>query len=216
MNTRSMLRVMLASLATSASAEAALTSLSNLATIRVWESTGPFVAFDFPKNDARLTNRFGPGTLSSANSDFSPLAVENYDVFYSDANGTLKPSGDYLTVEAHFPIVTPQPGGGGLNLGAVDLLDAAGGLICRADVLASWHGNGTNYIPGSELLAVDSDTFPVPSTDTTMGNTAGLGPPTQLLRVTVGFSCVPEPGAACAALMAICSAAAVGMRSRLG
>ncbi len=187
---------------------AALINVPNLATVRVWESTGPFVAYDFAHNGTEMTTRLGVGTLGPAINDFSPLTVENYDVYYSDKHGNFDLQGDYVSVEAVFPVVTPQPGGGGLNLGAVDLLDSSGNSLGRADVLGSFLGRGTNYIAGSELLAVDADT-PIPSTDTTMGNTFTTGAPVDHLRVTVAWSryVVPEPTTMALALVGLCGIA---------
>ena len=96
-------------------------------------------------------------------------------------------------------VYTNPNGGGGLNLGAVDMV-LAGGIICRADILASFVGLGPNYSAGSELLAVDADT-PVPSTFTSMGST--VTPPVQHLRVTVGWSKIPEPASLMLALMGV-------------
>lgn len=209
---KKILAALLVSLA-AAPAPAALLNVPGLATVRVWESTGPFTPYDFAAAGPQMANRVG--VLGPSSNDFASLPFENYDVFYSDADGTFNPNGDFISVECDFPVVTPQPGGGGLNLGAVDLLDAQGNLLARADKLMSWYGRGTNFIPGSELLAVDADTFPIPSTDTTMGNTAP-GPAVLRgpLRVTVGFSayCVPEPSAG---VLVAFAATLAGLRRRL-
>ena len=132
--------------------------------------------------------------LNGLNNDFLGTPVEPYDVFYSNANGTVNPLGDYLTVEARYPFPNV---GGGLNLGAVDMVlgPATNPMICRADILASFVGSGPNYIPGSELNAVDPfDTTVIPATATTMGSTAGTP---GRMRVTVGWTKIPEPTAAC-------------------
>ena len=224
MNTQTFAGLLGACLATVSSASAALVNTPNLATVRVWESTGPFVAYDFAAGGAEMNARIGLPNLGPANNDFSSLPVENYDVYFSDADGTFNPNGCFVSVEAVFPVVTPQPGGGGLNLGAVDLLDGNGDLIARADFLGSWYGRGTNYLVGSEQLAVDAAdaiTGPAstpPLTDTTMGNTApGRTPLRGPLRVTVGFTglCVPEPGATCLALTAAGLVASRGWRRRI-
>ena len=119
--------------------------------------------------------------------DFVGVPNEYYDVFYSNANGSFNVNGNYVTVEARYDNAS---GGGGLNIGAVDLV--IGSTAVRADVLTSWVGLGTNYIAGSELLSVDpADVTPVPTTFTTMGNTAGVP---GRMRVTVTWSkLVPEP-----------------------
>jgi hypothetical protein len=171
---------------------AAIMTTPGLIGVRFWETTGPVAPFTFAPNSSEMTVKLGPA-LGPNNDDFNQLPVENYDVFYSDANGNFNLNGNYVTVEA----VYPNPaGGGGLNLAAVDLVFGSGTL--RADVLASWVGLGPNYLPGSELNAVDADTA-VPSTFTTMGST--MVPPTDHLRVTVTWkSLVPEPASAVMAL----------------
>lgn len=182
----------------SASSQAAILNSAGLTTVRVWESTGPMVAFDFAQGGPQMTAQIG-GPLGPSTFDFAQLANENYDVFYSDKFGNLNLNGNYVTVEAVYP--NDLPAGGGLNLGAVDLI--VSGSPIRADILASWVGLGNNYIAGSELLAVDVDNFPLaPTTDTTMGSTST--PPGQHLRVTVSWTgYVPEPGSALLAVFGL-------------
>lgn len=167
--------------------QAAVMNLSGLQAVTVWEITGSAASYSFLPSGTAITTQLGVGVLGPSSSDFSPLLNENYDVFYSDVNGNVNPNGNFLTVEA---VYTNPQGGGGLNLGAVDLV-FTDGTICRADILASFVGLGPNYSVGSEVLAVDPDT-PVPTTFTAMGST--VTPPTQHLRVTVGWSKIPEPG----------------------
>jgi hypothetical protein len=189
-------------------ATAAIITTPGLTQVRVWESTGPMTAYNFAFNGPQMTTQLGVGTLGPSTNDFSPLQNENYDVFYSDANGNFNVFGNYVTVEAVYP--PPLPSGGGLNLGAVDLIIA--GSPVRANILSSWVGLGNNYIPGSEVLAVDPDNFPLaPATATTMGST--VVPPAQHLRVTVTWSrLVPEPSTAL--LISIGVVALVARRSR--
>jgi len=192
------LLVVVLAVAFTSAAQAALINTPGLKTVRIWESTGPFTAYNFAKNGPEMIQQLGVGTLGpNPNNDFSPLVDENYDVFYSDASGNFDPNGDCVTVEAVFPRALPS--GGGLNLGAVDLVFNNNSIL-RADVLASWVGLGNNYIPLSELLAVDADT-PIPSTDTTMGSTST--PPSQHLRVTVCWSMLPVPEPSTVALGAL-------------
>jgi hypothetical protein len=145
-----------------------------------------------------MTTKLGVGVLGPNNNDFSQLPVENYDVFYSDANGAFNVNGNYVTVEAVYPNAA---GGGGLNLGAVDLI--FGSSTLRADVLASFVGLGPNFLPGSVVNAVDADT-PTPSTITTMGST--IVPPVAHLRVTVTWSklSVPEPSSCVLLITSVC------------
>ncbi len=175
--------------------QAAIITTPGLTGVRFWEATGPVSPYNFVFNGSQMTTQLGVGILGTSNNDFAPLFDENYDVFYSDANGTFNVNGNYVTVEAVFP--HPLPSGGGLNLAAVDLV--FGSSTLRADILSSFVGLGNNYISGSELLAVDADT-PIPSTATTMGST--IIPPVAHLRVTVTWSkLVPEPTSAVLSLL---------------
>lgn len=192
--------MLLAATAASESAQAAIITTPGLTTVRVWEVTGGPSQYNFPSAGTAMTTKLGVGTLSAGTNDFSGLANENYDVFYSDANGAFNANGNYVTVEAIYPNAN---GGGGLNLAAVDLVIGSGTL--RADVLSSWVGLGPNFVPGSVVNAVDADT-PVPTTITTMGST--VVPPAAHLRVTVTWSKlgIPEPSSC---LLAVCGLAGV-------
>lgn len=188
-------------------ADGAVLSYPGLLGIRIWEfSGGPTLHSYLPLAPQLLAQL---PVLNGLNNDFLGTPAEPYDVFYSDANGAVNPLGNYLTVEARYPFPNA---GGGLNLGAVDMVlgPATNPMICRADILASFVGSGPNYIPGSEALAVDPfDTTIIPATATTMGSTANT---TGRMRVTVGWTkIIPEPTAA--SLIA-CGAAVLGFMSR--
>jgi hypothetical protein len=184
--------------------QAAIINTPGLTGVRFWEGTGPIVPFTFVQNGPEMSNQIG-ALLGPGNEDFSQIPNENYDVFYSDANGNFNLNGNHVTVECVYPVPN---GGGGLNLAAVDLVFGSGTL--RADVLSSWVGLGPNYAPASVVLAVDADTA-VPTTLTTMGST--MIPPLQHLRVTVTWSHlqVPEPGTG---LLALSSLASLLLRRR--
>lgn len=191
--------VLSAVVAMNESGHAAIISTPGLTTVQVWEVTGVPGQYNFPSAGTAMTTKLGVGTLSASTNDFSGLGNENYDVFYSDANGAFNANGNYVTVEAIYPNAN---GGGGLNLAAVDLV--IGSSTLRADVLASWVGLGPNYVAGSEVLSVDPDA-PIPATFTTMGST--IVPPVAHLRVTVTWSkLVPEPSSC---LLAVCGLAGV-------
>jgi hypothetical protein len=165
----------------SAPAYAALTSLG-YNSVSFIEGTGVATTYTFGINSTQMNTQLA-NPLSFTNSDFSGLTNENYDVFYSNANGTFNAQGDYITVEARF---TSTTGGGGMNIGSV-ILNYGSGAQQRANLLASYLGLGTNYVPGSELFAVDG----LDNTFTVMGNTGSSL--TDRVRVTVGFRAVPEP-----------------------
>jgi len=157
-----------------------------LTAIAFYETSGPTLPHFFLPNSPQMTSQLA--ILNATSNDFQGVPQEAYDVFYSDANGAFNLNGNFVTIEARYP---GTGGGGGLNIAAVDLLlGVAPFMPCRADILASFQGLGSNYIPGSELNAVDADT-PAPATFTTMGNTAGQA---SRLRITVGWKkIIPEP-----------------------
>jgi hypothetical protein len=111
---------------------AAIINTPGLTAVRFWEGTGGVNAFTFVQNGPEMTTQIG-ALLGPSNEDFSQIANENYDVFYSDANGNFNLNGNHVTVEA---VYTNPSGGGGLNIAAVDLVFGSG--ILRADVLSSW------------------------------------------------------------------------------
>jgi len=119
----------------------------------------------------RLTVGFG---FSSA--DFRGVIEEQYDVYYSDANGTRDNDGAYITVEAVWPFTAPS--GGGLNISEVRLNRDL--LTEYANVVLSPVYLGDNSIPNSAGFAADGD----PATDSSMGNTTGGG----RLRIVLGFA----------------------------
>jgi hypothetical protein len=161
-------------------------SYPGLNLINITEVSGIPSPHFFAPASPQMTTQLG--ALNAINNDFQGVPTEVYDVFYSNANGTVNPNGNYITIEGRY---AGTNGGGGMNIAAVDLLIGPTLTPLRADILASFVGLGGNYIPGSENLAVDPDT-PSPSTFTTMGNTAGT---TARMRVTVGWTKinVPEP-----------------------
>jgi hypothetical protein len=183
-------------------AGASVIGFPGLTAVRFWEfSGGPNIHTFAPAGPVMTTQL---GVLNVVNNDFTGAPAEVYDVFYSDANGNFNLNGNFVTVEARFP----GQGGGGLNIGAVDLLlGPAPFMVCRADILASWVGMGANYIAGSEVLAADA----APATFTTMGNTAGVP---GRLRVTVGWTKIPEPASAALMLFGVAAIGIVRRRKR--
>ena len=154
--------------------------IADLTSITFWESTvatpGPPTPYPFPKASSDLvTRRANP--LASGNKDFEGVpGAELYDVFYSDWNGAPNPTGEFVTIEAVWPVGVPS--GGGLNIARVDF-DGTGQY---ANSVASFIVLGNNALPLSVGTAVDGDLL----TDTTMGSTSGRR---ERLRVTVGFPC---------------------------
>jgi hypothetical protein len=209
MNTRLALLFALATALRVSAASASVMSYPGLTLINITEVSGVPTPHLFLPNSPQMTTQLA--ALNAINNDFQGVPTEVYDVFYSNANGTVNPSGNYVTIEGRF---AGTNGGGGMNIAAVDLLIGPTLMPCRADILASFVGLGGNYIPGSEVLAVDPDS-PSPTTFTTMGNTAGT--PARM-RLTVGWTKINVPEPASGSLVAVSFAAmsAVLRRVRRG
>jgi uncharacterized repeat protein (TIGR01451 family) len=154
--------------------------IPGLTSITFWESTvanlgDPPTAHTFSVSGPELTTQLP--ALTPASRDFAGVpGQELYDVFYSDWDGTFNPTGEFVTIEAVWPVAAPS--GGGLNIARVDF----NGTGQYADSIASFVALGDNAMPNNVVFAVDGNLL----TDTTMGNTSGQ---TQRLRVTVGFPC---------------------------
>ena len=195
-------------LAAGASIAAPLRTLPDLQSIRIYEITFSTVATTYAPGASALMARL-PDPLGAANRDFSFVANEYYDAFYSDADGTANADGAYLTVEG----VWRQSGGaGGMNINEVELV--FGGASPRTQfgsfVSSFEYGTG-NVTVGSEALAADGNlaTFP------RMGNTS-VADLTDRFRVTIGFAgiSVPEPAPSALAAVGLGGLLALGRRRR--
>ena len=149
--------------------------IPGLTSITFWESTFTATPFTFNIAGPELTTQIT--TLTSLLKDFEGVpGAEFYDVFISNWDGIVNPNGQFVTIEAVWPVGAPS--GGGLNIAQV-VFNGTGQF---ANSVASFVVFGNNAIPNDVVKAVDGNL----STDTTMGNASG---PTQKLRVTVGFPC---------------------------
>lgn len=160
--------------------------IPNLVSVTFYERTGgvaptPFTfAVNGPELTTRLANPLGPG-----NADMAGAATEFYDVFYSNADGSFNPDGEYLTIEGVYGQTLPQ--GGGLNLAEI-ALNFSSAPSEFGSFVASSLALGDNAVPGDVGRSIDGDL----QTHTTMGNTVGQ---TQRLRVTLGFVSATSPPA---------------------
>ena len=155
-----------------------ISSIPELQQIVVREVTSVYNTHIFTIGDPVLEERLGAGL--STNNDFGGVpGAENYDIFYSDAAGNLDANGSYITIECRF---LGTSGGGGGNIAHLQL-EFTNGYKISPSILASYYANGGNYIPGSELNAVDCN----PNTFTTLGNNNST-PNTVFLRLTFDFS----------------------------
>ena len=162
-------------------------SLAGLQKIRVYEATATTLYADFALSDARLTTRLAGSALTAASRDFGFFAGdENYDLFLSNADGTLNTHGSYLTIEGNCGVPYNC-----FNINAVALVKTGGVLEFANTLAGAVYGRPGSYSPGSALSAVDNSL----NTFTGMGDTIGMGADARM-RITVGFAStppVPEP-----------------------
>ena len=182
-------------------------SLPDLQSISVFEQSGAVFQHVFGVTDPSILERRG-SVLSSTNNDFTGTRGEYYDVFYSDADGTLNTLGRFLTIEARFD----NPNDSALNINGVRL-DFAGGGSEFADSVASFVALGTLAFPATVVNAVDGAL----NTTTLLGYTTAGVP--DRLRLTVGLDStsvgVPEPGALVLIGLGVAGLAAVRRRRRV-
>lgn len=154
-------------------------TLPGLLSVTIDEESAGVHSHTFPIGDTRLTTRLADPLSSHPSPDFTGSPTEAYDVYFSDADGTLNPDGAYLTVEATY--LQPFPAPGGLNV-AQATLEFADGSRVVANSVASFLAEGDNSDTCSILNAVDEDE----TSSSAMGNTI-FGPPDRRLRLTLGF-----------------------------
>ncbi len=180
--------VMAAGLVANPASAGSIKDVAGLEFIRVYEATYilDHIA-DFAPDDARLTTRLAGTALSGVQRDFGFFpGDENYDVFLSDADGTLNTNGSYLTIEGNCGVAYNC-----FNISGVALVKA-GNILEYASTLASAaYGRANSFTPDSADKAVDDDL----NTYTQLGDTIGQGTDARM-RITVGFASVqpvPEP-----------------------
>ncbi len=158
-------------------------NIDSLESLTFWEITGGVTkAFTFNVDSTQVLNRLT--VLSPLSYDFyGVFGHELYDVFYSDADGTFNPNGEYLTIEGEWD--RQYPAGGGLNLAEMGL-NFSDGRIEYGRYVASYVMLGNNAVLSSIPYAVDGNLM----TATIMGNTVGLA---ARLRLTLGFDATELP-----------------------
>jgi hypothetical protein len=188
------------SLACVASAQAAsLATIPSLQQVRVWEATSSIVEVDFAAGDSRLTHRLGGSSLTAATRDFGFYpGDENYDLFFSDANGVLNSNGGYLTIEANCGVRYNCH-----NIEAVAL--KVSGVSYYATAVTHVTYLGSVGYPGTEgnILGAPNNTW------TALGDTVGQ-PADARLSITVSFGTAPVPEPQTWGLMAM-GLAAIGL-----
>lgn len=155
------------------SSSQAIRDIDNLVSITFHEITTSSFSYTFDKESDELLTRL-PYPLSSSNNDFQGwVGQEFFDVFYSDGDGGFNADGAFITIESRFD----NPGSsGGANIAGVEF-QFDNGYSIFATHLESYFVDGSNYIPLSELNAVDCDL----NTWSALGNTASSS---KYLRLT--------------------------------
>ncbi len=162
-------------------------TLPGLDSVVIYEITFSTSAVTYAPGAAQLTVRL-PDPLTDANSDFTFVANEDYDVFYSNADGTFNIDGSYLTIEGVWRPGSPREGG--MNINEVQLV-FGGGVTRYGDFVASFEYGFGDVTHGSEGLAVDHSlaTFP------RFGQTSETDL-SDRFRLTIGFDGISDtPGA---------------------
>lgn len=151
----------------------------NFVGVTIVEATSGNTVHAFGVNSTELTTMVSLGSSS----DFNGAPGENYDVFYSDSDGSFNLDGEYITIQGIY-----NGNGSGFNIGIV-WFDFSNWDPIRANILTNFSPGTSNYTPGSEQLAVDGSG----STATALGQSVNVNAP---MSITVGFSneaSVPEP-----------------------
>jgi beta-propeller repeat-containing protein len=156
-------------------------TLPGVEEIRVW--LGPnIIDYSFGLSNTALTAR--RATLDSSSYDMRPPAPEGraqfYDIFYSNADGTLNADGAYLTIEA--VTYSQENGEGGGNVAEVGLRSFGSTTFEYGNAVAYFVTLGYNARAYELSNAIDGNT----QTYTTLGNTAGQS--SQRLSITIGFA----------------------------
>ncbi|MCB1995875.1 MAG: PEP-CTERM sorting domain-containing protein [Rhodoferax sp.] len=173
--------------ALAAPAWAGIPQLSGFEAVRIWEITYYTQTVDFAAGDSRLTQVLTGTDLSGTQRDFGFFpGDENYDIYFSDANGVLDPNGTHITVDGNCFVPYNC-----FNLNEVALV-VNGQVQYSTGVVRSVYGRAGSFWADSAAYAGDGDL----NTFTALGDTIGL-PADARMSVTLAFDgvpAVPEPG----------------------
>lgn len=154
----------------------AIRDIDSLVSITFHEITTSSFSYTFDKESVELLTQL-PNPLSISNNDFQGwVGHEFFDVFYSDGDGVFNADGAFITIESKFD---NSASSGGANIAGVEF-HFDNGYTIFANHLESYFADGSNYIPLSELNAVDCDL----NTWSALGNTASSS---KYLRLTIGI-----------------------------
>jgi len=167
-----------------AAAQSPLRTLPGLTEVAIYEATASVTRNAFAPGSAQLATRVQ--VLNDGSRDFSHYAGENYDVYFSDAQGAPDQNGAFLTIEATW---TGSQTDGSMNVTGAELF--IGGQRLLANTVVGYRlgsrcvGSACNA--NTRLLAVDGDL-----TFTTIPRMGATNPadPADRIRLTLGF---PRP-----------------------
>lgn len=155
--------------------------------IRIYEATYIMAhVADFAAGDPRLVEVLAGAALSQAGRDFGPYAGnENYDVYFSDADGTFNAQGSYLTIDGNcdVPYVCFNITEVAVRVNGADQL--------ATGVVRAVYGRAGSFVADSASRAADGDF----GTYTQLGDTIGDYPDARM-SITLSFAnvpAVPEP-----------------------
>lgn len=184
---------------------AGISSIAGFEGVTAWEATyypaSPEATF-FAAVDVRLLAALPGAALSHAGRDFGSYAGnENYDLYLSNADGTLNANGAFVTIDGNCDVAYNC-----FNVSEV-ALKINGHHEFASDVVRAVYGRAGSFTPGSASKAADGNLLSY----TQLGDTIGHYPDARM-SITLSFtSAVPEP--ASGALM-LAGVAAMGFLAR--
>jgi hypothetical protein len=184
-----------ASLALGFAAHAGIADIVNFEGVNVYESTfaNPEPPAQFGAGDARLTALLAGATLNGSSRDFGNFPDdENYDIYFSNADGTLNAAGRYVTIDGNCFVPYNC-----FNINEVALV-VGGSEQFATSVVRAVYGRAGSFTPGSHVNAADGNLYSY----TQLGDTIGLGVDARM-SITLEFANVPVPEPQTWALLAI-------------
>jgi len=192
MKKRMLAAISLGGLLTSASAMAiqpvgGIQGIDGYEGVRVYEATHILAhPADFAAGDPRLTSKLEGSALSQAGRDFGFFAGnENYDLYFSNADGTLNSQGSYLTIDGNCDVPYQC-----FNITEV-AVRVNGADQLATGVVRAVYGRAGSFVANSDVRAADGNF----STYTQLGDTIDDYPDGRM-SITLSFAnvpAVPEP-----------------------
>lgn len=166
---------------------AGIPSIAGFEGVTAWEATyypaQPEATF-FAATDARLLAALPGAALSQAGRDFGTFAGnENYDIYLSNADGTLNANGAFVTIDGNCDVAYNC-----FNVSEV-ALKINGSHEFASGVVRAVYGRAGSFTAGSAALAADGNLLSY----TQLGDTIDHYPDARM-SLTLSFaSAVPEP-----------------------